>query len=76
MPHPETPATSSLRDVYYILFRRIRLAAWTFGALALVTTVLVCLQSEQYRSEARVLVRLGRESVALDRLLPPVRSWT
>jgi uncharacterized protein involved in exopolysaccharide biosynthesis len=61
-PYPER----SLRDFYYVLFRHKWKIALFF--LAVVTTVAAgtLLMPEVYRSEAKILVRLGRESVTLD----------
>ncbi|HEV7223969.1 MAG TPA: GNVR domain-containing protein [Pirellulales bacterium] len=56
----------SLRDAYRTLFRhRRKMAAWFVTAVA--AAVLITLFGPQaYRSEARLLVRLGRENVVLD----------
>jgi len=56
----------SLRDVYYILFRH-KLKAITFLIVVFVTVTLgTFLAAEVYRSDAKVLVRVGKESVSLD----------
>ena len=56
----------SLRDIYYILFRH----KWKMILFFLTVTVTVLVRTyripEVYRSEAKLLVRLGRENVTLD----------
>jgi len=57
---------SSLRDIYYVLFRH----KWKMILFFLTVTVTVFVRTyripEVYCSEAKLLVRLGRESVTLD----------
>ncbi len=56
----------SIRDVFYVLFRHLRIGI-LFFALVMVAVIAVLLSMhEVYQSEAKLLVRLGRESVALD----------
>jgi uncharacterized protein involved in exopolysaccharide biosynthesis len=56
----------SLRDVYNVLFRH-KLKIVLFFLVVFVTVTLgTFLVAEIYRSDAKVLVRLGRESVSLD----------
>ncbi|TKJ33540.1 MAG: hypothetical protein CEE38_20495 [Planctomycetes bacterium B3_Pla] len=57
---------SSLRDLYYILFRHKRKIIVFFLAVMIVTAVGIVLTTEAYLSEAKLLVRLGRENVTLD----------
>jgi capsular exopolysaccharide synthesis family protein len=56
----------SLRDLLYVLFghkkKMLAFMALLFGAVAIKTL----LQPSVYRSEAKLLMRLGRESVSLD----------
>ncbi len=61
---PAVPWTS--RDVAGVLFRRKRTAAAFFGAAGVAVAAYVVLAPEVYRSEAKLLVRIGRESVTLD----------
>ena len=56
----------SLRDVYFILFRHKRKVAWFFVGIFLTVALVTFLLPEIYQSEAKLLVRLGRESVTLD----------
>ena len=56
----------SLRDVYYILFRHKRKVIWFFFGVFLTVALVTFLMPEIYQSEAKLLVRLGRESVSLD----------
>ncbi len=57
---------SSLRDLYYVLFRHKRKIIVFFLAVMIVTAVGIVLTTEAYLSEAKLLVRLGRENVTLD----------
>jgi capsular exopolysaccharide synthesis family protein len=57
---------SSLRDVHYVLFRHKWKMILFFLAVTLTVLVLIYRSPEVYRSEAKLLVRLGRESVTLD----------
>jgi uncharacterized protein involved in exopolysaccharide biosynthesis len=56
----------SLRDVYYVLFRHKLKVILFFIAVIVTVTVGTFLASEIYQSDAKLLVRLGRESVSLD----------
>ncbi len=57
---------SSLRDLYYVLFRHKWKIVLFFFAVVITVTVGTLLCAKVYRSEATLLVRLGRESVSLD----------
>jgi capsular exopolysaccharide synthesis family protein len=59
---PET----SLRDFYYALFRQKRKVILFFLAVMIATVLGTFLSSKTYQSEAKLMVRLGRESVSLD----------
>ena len=56
----------SLRDVCHVLFRHKRMIVIFFLAVVITVTLGTFLVSEIYRSEARIMVRVGRESVTLD----------
>jgi uncharacterized protein involved in exopolysaccharide biosynthesis/Mrp family chromosome partitioning ATPase len=56
----------SLRDVCYILFRHKRKVTWFFLSVFLTVVLVTFLMPEIYQSDAKLLVRLGRESVTLD----------
>ena len=56
----------SLRDLYYVLFRHRRKTLLFFAAVVVTVAIGTFLSPETYRSEAKLLVRLGRESVSLD----------
>ncbi len=63
---PEETPQGSLRDLYYVLFRhKWKMTLFFFGVLGVVIVGTLC-RPEIYRSEAQLLVRLGRESVTLD----------
>ena len=55
-----------MRDVFYVFFRHSRPAALAFFAVLVTVSVYVASKPQSYRSEARLMVRLGRESVSLD----------
>ena len=57
---------SSLRDIYYILFRHKKKALIFFFVVALTVALGTYLTPEFYKSDAQLLVKVGRESVALD----------
>ena len=56
----------SLRDLYYVLFRHKWKMILFFLAVTVTVFVRTSLIPEVYRSEAKLLVRLGRENVTLD----------
>jgi len=56
----------SLRDLYYVLFRHKWKMVLFFLTVTVTVTVGTFLAAEIYRSEAKLLVRIGRESVGLD----------
>jgi uncharacterized protein involved in exopolysaccharide biosynthesis/Mrp family chromosome partitioning ATPase len=56
----------SLRDFYYALFRQKRKVVLFFLAVMLATGLGTFLSPKTYQSEAKLMVRLGRESVSLD----------
>ncbi len=62
----ERQAPQSLRDIYYVLFRHKRKASWFFFGVIITVTLVTFLMPAVYRSEAKLLVRMGRESVTLD----------
>jgi len=67
-------AERSLRDLYHVLFRHMRKIGLFFVAVLLAVMLGTFLVSEIYQSEAKLLVRVGRESVTLDPLRRPGRS--
>lgn len=64
---PEFYPERSLRDVYYVLFRHKGKVIIFFLAVMITVTALTFLISETFRAEARLLVKIGRENVSLDR---------
>lgn len=56
----------SLRDLLHVAFRHKGKMAFTFVAILSVVMLYTYLSQEIYRSEAKVLIRLGRESLAID----------
>ncbi|MBN2106718.1 MAG: hypothetical protein JW832_04770 [Deltaproteobacteria bacterium] len=57
----------SLRDIYFTIFRHQRLIACVAGGIAAVALISVLLFVEEpYESTANILVRTGRESMAVD----------
>jgi len=57
---------STLRDLYYVLFRHQWKIILFFLTVTLTVLVLIYRSPEVYRSEAKLFVRLGRESMTLD----------
>jgi capsular exopolysaccharide synthesis family protein len=64
--YEEKSRETSLRDILYIFFRhKWKMVSFFFAVILVVTTVtFVC--AKVYRSEAKLLMRLGHESVTLD----------
>lgn len=62
----ERPRETSLRDLYYIFFRHKWKLILFFLAVVACVAVLTFCRAEIYRSQASLMVRLGRESVTLD----------
>jgi uncharacterized protein involved in exopolysaccharide biosynthesis len=60
----------SPRDVLNILFRHKRKAIPFFLAVVITVTVGTLLTPSTYQSEAKIMLRLGRENVALDPTVP------
>ncbi|MBW1987400.1 MAG: polysaccharide biosynthesis tyrosine autokinase [Deltaproteobacteria bacterium] len=63
---PSNRSETSLRDIYLIVCRQRWKIALFFLAVMVVTTLVTFLSPKIYRSEAQLMVRLGRESVTLD----------
>ncbi|MBN2315343.1 MAG: polysaccharide biosynthesis tyrosine autokinase [Sedimentisphaerales bacterium] len=57
---------TSLRDLFDILLKHKRKMIVFFTVVVIGVSVLILFSADIYRSEATLLVRLGRESVALD----------
>ena len=62
----ERTSQKSLRDLYYVFFRHKWKMVLFFLAVTVTVAVGTFLVAETYRSEARLMVRLGRENVTLD----------
>jgi capsular exopolysaccharide synthesis family protein len=62
----ETMPKGSLRDLYYVLFRHKWRIVLFFAIVMVATLVGVIFATDIYSSQARLLVRLGRENVTLD----------
>ena len=62
----ERPRETSLRDLYCVFFRHKWKMILFFFAVITTMTVVTFLGAKIYRSNAKLLVRLGRESVTLD----------
>jgi uncharacterized protein involved in exopolysaccharide biosynthesis len=61
-----SPVRVTPRDVARILFRHKRKIALTFTGTIVLTLLAVMVWPRSYSSEARLFIRVGRESVALD----------
>jgi uncharacterized protein involved in exopolysaccharide biosynthesis/Mrp family chromosome partitioning ATPase len=62
----QTFPEASMRDFYNVLFRHKTKILIFFFSVVIVVTLGTLLASEVYLSEAKLMVRIGRESVALD----------
>jgi capsular exopolysaccharide synthesis family protein len=62
----EESSKTSLRDICYISFRHKWKMILFFFAVILIVTAVTSICAKVYRSEAKLLMRLGRESVTLD----------
>ena len=60
----------SPRDVFYILFRHKRKAIPFFLAVVITVTFGTLIAPRIYQSDAKIMLRLGRENVALDPTVP------
>jgi len=56
----------SLRDLYYVFFRHKWKVLLFFLAIVVIVTISTFVSDSIYRSEAGLMVRLGRETVTLD----------
>ena len=56
----------SLRDIYYIVFRNKWKMMLIFLAVASSAIIFILQQPDVYRSQAKLMVQLGRENVTLD----------
>ncbi len=56
----------NMRDILYILFRHIKKTTILFLSIFVLVTVWTFVLPEYYMSEAKLLIKMGRESVALD----------
>jgi uncharacterized protein involved in exopolysaccharide biosynthesis len=63
---PVRTQESSLRDIYYLLFRHTKKVVFTFIGVVVLVTLGTFMLPEIYQSDAKLLVKLGRESVTLD----------
>lgn len=61
-----SPARVTPRDVARILFRHKRKIAAVFVGVVALTVLLIMVLPRSYSSEARLFMRIGRETVALD----------
>ncbi len=66
MPEPTTWPSFALPDVYRALVTHKGKAAITFLAIAATVATLTLLWPRSYRSQGKLLVRLGRENATLD----------
>lgn len=69
----EWSTEKSMRDFYYVLFRHKGKSLLFFTVVVAVVTIGTLLTPNIYRSEAKLLVKPGRESVAVDPTVPERR---
>ena len=65
-PQEERVRDRSLRDIYYVLFRHKWKVISFFLAVVITVTLGTILTPKVYQSQAKVMLRLGRENVSLD----------
>lgn len=71
----EEDGAFSLRDIYFVVFRHKSTILWIAGIGAVVALMAALFFIKpQFTSEAKLLVRVGRESVAVDRTAAPGES--
>ncbi len=58
--------TTSPRDILAVLFRRRRMILVVFATVTALVVVVTCLRAPVYQAEAHMLIRLGRENLAMD----------
>lgn len=58
----EEPPEKSLRDIYYIIFRHKWKAIWFFIGAIIIVNLISFFSPRIYRSEAELLIKIGRES--------------
>jgi capsular exopolysaccharide synthesis family protein len=56
----------SLREISYVIFRHKKRMVWFFLSVTILVTLITMLMPRTYRSEAKLLLRLGRESGTID----------
>ena len=56
----------NLRDIYYVIFRHRKKLVIFFVAVVVAVTLWSVLMEDFYRSEAKLLLKIGRENVVLD----------
>ncbi len=57
---------NSLRDFFFVMFRQKRKAVWVFLGLMGIALLVTIMMPRLYKSEAKLLVRLGRENASID----------
>src|SRR4030042_3399925 len=62
----ERPHERSLRDLYFVFFRHKWKAILFFLVLTPTVAIFTIISDDVYRSEAKLFVRVGRETVTLD----------
>ena len=55
----------NLRDIYYVVFRHKWKAIWFFVTVVVAVALISILSPKIYRSEAELLLKIGRESGAV-----------
>lgn len=69
LPGPEQERWTrqwSVRDVLFVLFRHLKIGMLFFTLVMVAVIAVLLSMNDVFQSEAKLLVRLGRESVALD----------
>lgn len=59
-------ADNSMREFVYVMFRHKRKVAWFALGILLIAFLVTMLMPRTYKSESKLLVRLGRENASMD----------
>ena len=66
MDYAPRPVEGSVRELFRIIFRHKRMVLRFFLGVMLIVVLATFLSPSRYSSDAKLLVRVGRESVTLD----------
>jgi capsular exopolysaccharide synthesis family protein len=67
----DAPVKKGLRDFFHVLFRHREKAILFFTSVIIIVALVSFLSPKIYRSEAEILIKIGKESVILDPTVAP-----